>query len=94
MVESKSFKENLLKEISESYIFSENNIFQFCIDNDCDIGTVTVKVNELIEDNKIFKHYYCPYEERFAGEPIGNNSYVVLTNKMPKLNIQELMEGL
>lgn len=87
-------KESLLKEISCAIVFSENNIFQFCIDNDCDIGTVTVIINKLIEDNKIFKHYYCPYEERFAGEPIGNNSYVVLTNKIPKLNIQELMEGL
>lgn len=93
MVET-TLEQKLLSEISESYIFSENNIFQFCIDNDCDIGTVAVIINKLIEDNKIFKHYYCPYEERFAGEPIGNNSYVVLTNKIPKLNIQELMEVL
>lgn len=88
-------KENLLKEISESDIFSENNVFQFCIDNDSDIATVTNIINELIDENKIIKRYYCPWEERFAGEPIGDSSYIVLQSKLPKLtklNIKKLIQ--
>lgn len=77
MVES-ILKEKLLMAILDSDIFSDNNIYQFCVDNDCDIGTVTVEINKLIEDNKIVKKYYCPYEERFADEPIGKSTYVVL----------------
>lgn len=36
-------KDKLLKEISESGSFTENNIFQFCVDNYYDIGTRTCK---------------------------------------------------
>ena len=85
-------KQKLLKEISEAVLFSENHILQFCLDNDSDIGTATILLNKLIDDGKIQKLYYCPYEERTANEPIGNDSYPVFIIRFDKANIQELMD--
>lgn len=88
----------LLSEISnQAGMFNSNNIFQFCIENDCDIATVTNCVNKLIDERKIVKRYYCPYEERFANEPIGKDSYETFSLKLEKItkeNINELMIGL
>lgn len=86
-------EKKLLEEIPES-LFSENSIFQFCVDNDVDIGTVTMILNELIDDGKVHKLYYCPYEERTSTEAIGCESYPIFTIKLPVLNIDELMKGL
>lgn len=88
-------KEKLLKEISESESFTENNIFQFCVDNDYDIGTVTSTINKLIDTGEIVKCYYCSYECRFSSEPICENSYMILTVKLHEFNsssIDELMK--
>lgn len=88
-------KEKLLKEISNSGGFTENNIFHFCIDNDYDIATVTNTINDLIDAGEIVKYYYHPYGCRFSDEPIGQESYMILTIKISKfLNIEELMKGL
>lgn len=76
-------KEELLKEISDTDIFSVNNIYQFCIDNELDIGTVIGAINELIDEGKIINQYYCPWEERFSDLPIGGNSYIVLVKVWP-----------
>lgn len=85
-------KLKLLKEISESLIFSDCSIYRFIIENDSDIGTVTKLLNELIKENKVLKIYYCPYDERTANEPIGNDSYPVFIIRFDKANIQELMD--
>ena len=90
-----TLKQKLLKEISEAVLFSENHIFQFCLDNDSAIGTATILLNKLIDDGKIQKLYYCPYEERTANEPIGNDSYPVFIksyNKLNKSDITRLMK--
>ena len=41
-------EEQLLQEIGESLLFDENSIFAFCVDNNCDIATVTNALNILI----------------------------------------------
>lgn len=51
-------------------------------------------LNELIDDGKVHKLYYCPYEERTSTEAIGCGSYPIFTIKLPVLNIDELMKGL
>lgn len=90
-----NMKEKLLKEIFNSGEFTENNIFHFCIDNGYDIATVTNTINNLIDSEEIVKCYYHPYECRFSDEPMGDESYMILTTKLSKfLNIEELMKGL
>lgn len=91
MVEYK-LKQKLLKVISESLIFSDNSIYNFIIENDSDIGTVTMLLNELINENKVLKMYYCPYEERTANEPIGTESYQIFIITFDKANFQRLMD--
>ena len=83
----------LLSEISnQAGMFNSNNIWHFCIENDYDIATVTNCVNKLIDDGKIVKFYYCPYEERFANESYG--LFSLKLKKLTKENIDELTLGL
>ena len=90
-------EEQLLQEIGDSLQFSESNIFTFCIDNDCDIATVTNALKELIDENRITKLYYSPTEERYADEPIGEDSFEVFILKYAKMTTEDidiLMQGI
>lgn len=82
----------ILNDISESLLFTENNVYSICIDYDVNIAVVTNELNKLIKENRVQKMYYCPSEERKAIEPIGLNSYPIYVLKVPKLNIAELMK--
>ena len=59
-----TLKQKLLKEISEAVLFNENYIFPFCLDNDTDLSTVTLGLNNLISSNKVQKMYYYPYKKK------------------------------
>lgn len=85
-------REILLNDISESLLFTENNVYSICIDYDVNIAVITNELNKLIDENKVLKMFYCPFEERKATEPIGSDSYPIYVLKAPKLNIAELMK--
>lgn len=71
-------------------MFGENQIFSFCIDNDCDIATVTNTLNKLIDENRVQKLYYSPGESRFASEPIGYDSFEVFKLKYPRMTLGDI----
>lgn len=90
-------EELLIQEIGDSLLFSENQIFSFCIYNDCDIATVTNTLNKLIDENIVQKLYYSPGESRFAHERIGDDSLRVFSLKYPRLSLDDvdiLMNGM
>lgn len=87
-------KDKLLKEISESGSFTENNIFQFCVDNDYDIGTVTSTINELIDSGELIKSFLSPDDSLFYSEDITINCMSCFHVKYKKLNILKLMDGI
>lgn len=87
-----NLRDVLLCDISESLLFNENNIYSICMDYNKNIADVTNELNKLINENKVLKMFYCPFEERKATEPIGSNSYPIYVLKAPKLNIKELMK--
>ena len=77
----------LIQEIGDSLLFGENQIFSFCIDNDCNIASVTNTLNKLIDENIVQKLYYSPGESRFTSEPIGDDSLRVFKLKYPRLTL-------
>ena len=80
-------KDKLLKEITESDSFTENNIFQFCVDNDYDIGTVTSTINKLIDTGEIVKCFLSPDDNLFYSEDVTGNCMSCFHVKYKKLNI-------
>lgn len=82
----------ILKEIKESDIFNYNSMFSISFETGVDINEIQSIIQNLLDTRKIHKHWYCPYEERFANEPIGNDSYETYFVKPKILNIVELMK--
>lgn len=82
----------ILKEIKESDIFNCNSMFSISFETGCDINEIQAVIQNLLESDKISKRWYCPYEERFADEPIGNDSYETYFVKLKPLDIRKLME--
>lgn len=87
-------KEKLLNEISSVGYFTENNIFQFCVNNNSDIGTVTKLINELIDSRELIKSFLSPDDNLFYSEDITGNCMACFHVKYKKLNILELMDGI
>lgn len=82
----------ILKEIKENNIFNCNSMFSISFETGCDINEIYAIIQKLLDSEKISKRWYCPYEERFADEPIGNDSYETYFVKPKILNIDELMK--
>ena len=87
-----NLRDVLLYNIGESLLFSENSVYSICMDYEVNIADVTNELNNIINENKVQKMFYCPIEERKSKEPMGDDSYSIYVLKVPKLNISELMK--
>ena len=82
----------ILKEIKESDIFNCNSMFSISFETGADINEIQQIIHNLLDSGKIHKRWYCPYEERFADSPIGNDSYETYFVKPKPLDVRKLMK--
>lgn len=85
-LKERTLKEIVLKEIDDSIIFSDNNIWSISFETGIDIIVLNSIIEELLNENKITTVQYNPYEERSADIPIGEDSYIVYKRICKKFN--------